>query len=271
MADQDTAQNDGTAAVASANATDAASTAGQNPTQPADAGVDTGSAEDKGKSAQSDAGDGADSDGAGRARPGRAQRTISELTSKIRELETALDQQGQLSTQLQKTPVDASQVNLPDYSQMTEITPDQIKKDIITAASQIVDLKMQTTANVLETKMGLKQAAEKSAQAIEATLKKYPVLNPESEDYDGELDKEISDSYAEILQKDPSYSFSKFIKPMERFLESQSKSSESTGSSETSSRGTSANRASGQSRSLKQFSPEMSTGEMEAWFASKRK
>lgn len=271
MADQDTAQKDSTATVAPANATDAASLAGQNPEQPADAGVDTGSAEGKGKSAASDEQDGADSAGAGRARPGRAQRTISELTSKIKELESALDEQGNLSTQLQKTPIDSSQVNLPDYSQMTEITPDQIKKDIITAASQIVDLKMQTTANALETKLTLKQAAEKSAQAIEATLKKYPVLNPESEDYDQGLDKEISDSYAEILQKDPGYSFAKFIKPMERFLESQSKSSESTASSETSSRGTSANRSSGQSRSLKQFSPEMTTAEMEAWFASKRK
>lgn len=270
MADQDTAQNNGTATVASANATDASSLAGQQPTQPTNAqGVDNGSVEDKGNSAASDGRDGADGAGDGRQRPGRAERTISQLTSRIRELESALDTQGNLSVQLQRTPVDGSQVNLPDYSQMTEITPEQIKKDIITAASQIVDLKMQTTANVLETKMSLKQASEKSAQAIENALTKYPVLNPDSEDYDQSLDKELSDSYAAILQKDPSYSFSKFIKPMERFLQDQSKSSESTTTTGPSSRGTSANRSGGGSRTQKPFD-QMTTTEMEAWFASKR-
>lgn len=266
MAEPTTAQNVSPAANATDTATVTNPNAGSESTQPTNAAqVDSSSVEDKGNSAVSDEQNGAESADGVRQRPGRAERRISELTSKVSELTQKLEQTSQLSTKLQASPVDPSQVNLPDYSQMAEITPDQIKKDIITAASQIVDLKMQTTANALEEKLSWRQATEKSAQAIDSALKKYPVLNPESETYDQTLDQEISASYTEILQKDPSYSFDKFIKPMERFLESSNTTADANDSGSSSNRGTSANRSGAQSRATKQFADLQTADEMETW------
>lgn len=268
MADLDTAIKGDSAVTASPDASEASSKAGSESSQPIKTEVGTETVEDKGNSAASDGQDGADSEDGVRQRPGRAERKIGELTKQIKEMETQLAQKDSLATKLTATPVDASQVNLPDYSQMSEVTPDQLKKDIINAASQIVDLKMQTTANVLEQKLTQKDASEKSALAIESAINKYPVLNPNDEDnYDGDLDKEISDAYAEVLKKDPTYPFSKFIKPMERFLESNTTSKDTT--TKESNRGRSANRAGAQSRGQKPFD-EMNTTEMEAWFAAKR-
>lgn len=267
MADQTTAQKDSPAAVAADTATATTPNAGSESTQPTNAGkkIEASSVEGKDNSAASDGQDGAEGADGVRQRPGRAERRISELTTKVNELTQKLEQTDQLATRLQATPVDGSQVNLPDYSQMTEITPDQIKKDIITAASQIVDLKMQTTASALEEKLSWRQATEKSAQAIEAALKKYPVLNPDSETYDQTLDQEISNSYTEILQKDPGYSFDKFIKPMERFLDSSNTTPEGNDSGSSSNRGTSANRAGAQSRQTKRFEDLQTSDEMETW------
>ena len=149
MPDQDTAKNGSSATVATSDANVAASNAGSDSTQPANgAVVDSASAEDKDNSAASDGQDGADGADGVRQRPGRAERTIKQLSAQIKELQAQFEQQNSLQQQLQNTSVDTSKVTLPDYSQMTEITPDQLKTDIINAASQIVDIKMQTTANV---------------------------------------------------------------------------------------------------------------------------
>lgn len=268
MAEQ--TQNSSAPAAASDTSAEDANKGGQPSTQPASDSqkVDTGKAEDnKGNSAASDGQDGAESDDGGRQRPSRAERRISELTAQVKKLQEENQTKSSLTDQLQKTPIDS--VQLPDYSQMTEITPDQLKKDIINAASQIVDLKMTTTANVLEKNLSNREASEKSARAIEATINKYSVLNPNSDDYDADLDHEITDAYAEVVKTDPGYTFDKFIKPFTRVLDSMSTE---TTSGSSSNRGTSANRGNTASsrKSAATFDPNWDTEKMEQWFASRR-
>jgi hypothetical protein len=217
---------------------------------------------DGGKSTASDESSGAVGDGE-RARPGRAERRISELTKTIKDLE------GQLAeVNLQSGPVDSSKIDLPDYSKMTEVTPDQLKSDIIKAAEQIVDQKMQSAGKDLTNNLTQQQAMAKSSQAIEATITKYSVLNPDSEDYDSGLDDEITTAYADILKKDPTYSFSQFIKPFTRILESSDTTSKDT--SKTESRSRAANRASAPVKRSNEFPEGGTADEMEKWFASQR-
>lgn len=267
-----TTQKTATAGGATATSTDAASKAGSNQSPPTDAvKVEDQQVEDKGNTAASDGQDGADSDGKVRQRPPRAERRISELTSKIKDLESELATRNNMSERLQQTPVTG--VQLPDYSQMDQITPDQLRSDIINAASQIVDLKMQSASNVLEQKLNVQTAAEKAAREIERAEQKYPVLNPSSEDYDEDLVHDITESYSEIFAKDPTYSFTKFIAPLSRMLEVESnkpgvKTAEAT---ESSSRGRQSNRPTAQTRSANDFPVNGTSAEMEAWFAQNRR
>ena len=249
------------------------SNAGSESQQPTNAArVDTSSVEDKGKSAASDEQDGADSGDGVRQRPGRQERRINELTQKIKELEATRTKSSQLQEQLQRTPI--GDVTVPDFTNRDNITYEDYKKDVITAASQIVDLKLQTTANVLESKIITQNAAEKAAREIETAQNRYSVLNPDSEDYDEDLVHDITENYGSIFAKDPSFSFAEYLKPMSRFLQSESntKGSNKTATESESNKGTAANRA-GATSSRKgsgNFDPNWSTERMEEWFASKR-
>ena len=251
-----------------ASSSDAAvSNAGSDSLQTVEPTVDKAIAE--GKSASSDDDSGAAGDG--ERRPGRAERRISELSSKIKELETQLGEQNQLATSLNKAAVDPTSIKFPDYSQMSEITPDQLKADIIKTAEQIVDLKMTAAGTALEQRLTTGQAVEKSATAIEAAINKYPALNPNSDDYDKDLDVEITDAYAAVLQRDPSYSFTKFIKPFERILEPSDTTDAKASTSKTEpTRGRSANRSTTPVRRSNEFPETGTAADMEKWFAQNR-
>jgi len=229
--------------------------------------VDTGSVE--GKSTASEEAGGAASDG-DRQRPGRAERRISELSSKIKELESKLGEQNRIADTLNKTTVNPSDVNFPDYSGVEQITPEILKRDILNTAEQLVNLKMTAAGTELERRLTQTQAVEKSAQAIENSIKKYPKLNPDSDEYDHSLDVEITEAYADVVARDPSYSFTKFIKPFERILETSdttSKDASTTGSS----RGRAANRPSAPTRrTANEFPVNGTTADMEKWFANNR-
>ena len=272
MADSETTQNTTTAGGASDSSSDVSSNAGAEALQPTNSvEVGNGNVEDNGNSEQSDAANGADSSDGARQRPSRAERRISELTKTIKDLEKQLQQPNQLYNELTKSPVNNSSVQLPDYSNLTEITPDQIRQDIISAASQIVDLKMQTTAQVLESNLTRTQAYEKRALEIEKAEAKYSALNPNSEDYDEDLVHEITDSYSEIFAKDPTVSFTKFIQPLTRLLDSASNTKpKGANNPEVSSKGKSAIKPTATpTKSQKPFE-QMTASEMEQYFASKR-
>jgi len=271
MADSETTQNTTTAGGATDSSSDVSSNAGAEALQPTNANVDNGIVEAKGNSDSSDESNGAEGSDGVRQRPSRAERRISELTTRIKELEGALQQPSTLTQELSNNQVSPSSVQLPDYSQMSEITPDQIKQDIINAASQIVDLKMQTTAKVLESNFTRQQSADKRAVEIEKAEQKYSVLNPNSEDYDEDLVHDITESYGDVYAKDPTYSFTKFLQPLTRVLDSMSNTTgKPSNNQEVSSKGKAANKpTSSPAKSQKPFES-MTSKEMEQYFASKR-
>lgn len=256
-------------AASSSNA--AVSNAGSDSLQtPNTATVDSGNGE--GKSSSSDGSDGASGDG-DRQRPGRSERRISELASKNKELEDKLVARDQLLQKLTGTPVDESKINFPDYSGVTEVTPDQLKKDILATATQLVDARMNLVGETLLDRVEQRDVSARSENAIRSTIEKYSVLNPESEDYDHDLDVELSTAYAEARSKNPSYSFTTFIKPMERLLEQSSTTDgKSASTTESSSRGRSANRSRNvaTSRSSNEFPANGTAAEMEKWFDQNR-
>lgn len=262
-----TAPASGAAATSDAAVSNAGS---DSPQTPNTATVDSGKGEDK--SGSSDGGDGSSGDG-DRQRPGRSERRISELSSKNKELEDKLVARDELLEKLTKTPVDQNSIKFPDYSGVTEVTPYQLKKDILDTATQLVDARMNLVGNTLLDRVDQRDVSARSENAIRSTIEKYSVLNPESDDYDHDLDVELSTAYAEARSKNPSYSFTTFIKPMERLLEQSSttddKSASTTGSS---SRGKSAQRSrnAATSRSSNEFDASWSAERMEKWFADNR-
>ena len=243
------------------------SNAGSDSQQTSNSGVvDTGS--DAGKSTASDDAGGAGSDGE-RQRPGRAERRISELTKREKELQTELEQKNTLLERLSKTPVDQSNIKFPDYSGVEQITPDQLKKDILDTANQLVDARMNLLGSALLDRVDQRDTSAKSEDAIRSTIAKYDVINPDSENYDREQDLEVASAYAEARKGNPSYSFTTFIKPYER-LWNQSSTTEKSTSTTESNRGRSAARPTATRRSANEFPADGTAADMEKWFAQNR-
>jgi hypothetical protein len=262
-------QNNGSAtATAPASSEGAASNVASDSSQTANSTVDTSNAE--GKSNASDGSAGAAGEGDGQ-RPGRAERKISELTKREKELQSELEQKNTLLERLSKTPIDANNIKFPDYSQVEQVTPELLKKDILDTANQLVDARMDLLGSALLDRVDQKEVSTKSEEAIRSTISKYSVLNPDSEDYDHDLDVDISTSYAEARKGNPSYSFTSFIKPYERLLETSSTTEKSTSKTESSSRGRSANRSrTVPTRSSNEFPEGGTAAQMEEWFAQNR-
>jgi hypothetical protein len=224
----------------------------------------------EGNSDSSDGKNGAPSDG-DRQRPGRAERRISELSKRNKEVETELEQKNSLLERLSKTPVDSNSIQFPDYSGVDQVTPEQLKKDILSTANQLVDARMNLLGSALLDRVDQKETSTKSEEAIRNTIDKFSTLNPESDDYDRDLDVELSTAYAEARSKNPSYSFTTFIKPFERLLEQSSTTEKSASKTGSSSRSRAANRnRSTPLRSSNEFPSNGTTAEMETWFANNR-
>ena len=254
---------------APASSDGAVSNAGSDSLQTANtATVDSGNA--GGKSAASDDAGGAAGDG-DRQRPGRSERRISELAKQNKELEAKLEEQQTTLQKLMANPVDPSSIKFPDYSGVSEVTPDQLKKDILETATQLVDARMNIVGQTLLDRVDQRDVSSKSEGAIRTTIEKYSVLNPESDDYDHDLDTELSTAYAEARAKNPSYSFTTFIKPFERLLEQSSTTSNDASKTESSSRGRTAQRnRSTPTRTANEFNPNWDSATMEKWFANNR-
>lgn len=268
MADSETITKPAPASGAAPSSDAADSNAGSDSPKTPDPIVDKGNGE--GKPAASDDASGAAGDGE-RQRPGRAERRISELTKREKELQTQLEEKNTLLERLSKAPVDQSKIKFPDYSGVEQITPDQLKKDILDTANQLVDARMNLLGSALLDRVDAKETSSKSEEAIRSTITKFSVLNPTSDDYDEDLDKELSTAYGEARSKNPSYSFTTFIKPFERLLE-QSSTTDSKGSASTteSSRGRSAARPTATRRAANEFPANGTAAEMEKWFAQNR-
>lgn len=221
------------------------------------------------KSSQSDAGVGGDGDDGDRGREGRAERTIKSLKARIKELETQQGGEDNLTQKLLSTKVDPSKVQLPDYSQMDVVTPQQLQNDIIKAAEQIVDAKMGVLASSLETKITRKESAGSALQEIDAAKKKWKVLDDsDEENYNEELDKSIGNGYYEIFKQNPSYSFADYIKGFEPVLRAAEANASNGAGNGNGNRGTAANRPSTGSRRGQKRIEDMSLDEMENYIHS---
>ena len=269
MADQQTQTQGTPASSADSSSSSATSNAVSDSLQTSNGSQIEGTS-NVGNSDSSDGSNGAAGDG-DRQRPGRAERRISELTKRNKEVEAQLEEKNSLLERLSKTPVDPNSIQFPDYSGVEQVTPEQLKKDILSTANQLVDSRMNLLGSALLDRVDQKEITTQSSEAIKNTISKYSALNPESEDYDQELDNELSTAYAEARSKNPSYSFTTFIKPFERLLEQSSTTEKSASTTESSSRGRAANRnRTVPSRTTNEFPTNGTAQEMEAWFANNR-
>lgn len=230
-------------------------------------GVDAASAEGNRNSGLSDGGDGGDGDNGGRGRPGRAERRIGELTARIKELEADAAKRDDLTQKLQATRVSPSQVQLPDYSQMQEVTPQQIQTDILKAAEQLVDIKMGALASTLDEKVTRKDAAASALREIAEAKKQYRVLDETDEEhYNQELDEAIGNGYFEIFKANPKYSYSEYIKSFKPVLDAANTiASDGTARGVGTNRGTSATRPTASSRRSAKSPDDMGLDELEAY------
>ena len=81
----------------------------------------------------------------------------------------------------------------------------------------------------------------------------------------------MTESYGDVYAKDPTYSFTKFLQPLTRVLDSMSNTNpQGATNSESTSKGKSANRPNATVKIQKSFN-EMDTKEMESWFAMNRR
>lgn len=219
MADQDEGtQNSGSAvATASDSSTDTSQTTGSDSTQSAKvAQVDAGNAgneNDEGNSGSSDESNGSSEDSSGkkeRSRPSPAQRRISELNklAKASQQRNAdLEEENKLLKDKLQDPLKAADIKLPDYSQQENVTPEQLKQDIVNAADQIVKLRMQQYIPENNREMTNRQYRERAFEDIERASKNHPELDPDSEQFDPKLDKFLAQTYERVFKADPSYRF----------------------------------------------------------------
>lgn len=248
----------------SASSADEVSNAGSTTTQPTDATkVDNGSVEVNGNSGSSDGSDGADSVDSGRQRSGKAERRISELTARIKELEAAklkdTDAVAQYLTQAQSNP------NLPDYTGVEEVYPSQIAKDVFSAVSKELDAKIAGTTGILQNRIAFTNAVQRNIIEAEQARNQYPVLNEANPDaYDPDLAKEIDDGFIEIFDVNPNYSYANHVKKFRSVLGRAKTNSGTTGETPQ------AVRQQAQAKRSTEFSKDMSLEEMKQWFASRR-
>lgn len=217
MADQDEGtQNSGSAvATVPEPSTGTSQSTGSNSTQVDDtAQVDAGDSTAGGKTGSSDEGNGTSSKEGERARPSRAERRISEL-SKLADASQKRnanleEENSRLRDQLED-PIKAADVRLPDYSQQDNVTPDQLKQDIVSAADQIVKLRMEQYIPANNQEMTVRQYREKAYEDIKSATRKHVELDPDSEQYEPELDKFLAATYDKVFRADPSYRFRELV------------------------------------------------------------
>lgn len=273
MSELQSAQNTAAAGSASGTATGASSQAGSESTVVNGAASVEAVTGASGNSGSSDGANGATGDG-DRGRPSRAERRIDELTAKIRELESESAKRDSLIKQLTETPLDLSKVKLPDYSQMDQVTDEQIRKDVATAADQIATMRTSQAIEAFENRLTRKESAGKALSEIDAMKAKYDVLNPAKEGaYNENLERFLGDSFYKVFQQDPSYSFREHVENYFDAVgvpETKTSSDESTAASDArSSKGSTAIRGgTGSVRATKDIN-DMTSDELEAYIKSK--
>jgi hypothetical protein len=188
------------AAARAAVSSDTANNAGSESKQ-ATTGVES---QVDGKSGSSDETNGTAKDRE-RSRPSRAERRINQFSAKLKQAESSDADSKRLNDML-TDPISADMVRLPDYSKQDEVSPEQLKTDIINAADQIVKLRMQQILPENNRSLNQRQLNDRVLQDIDEA-RKLPELNPDDESYDADLEEFLAETFERVYKGDPTYRF----------------------------------------------------------------
>jgi hypothetical protein len=177
--------------------------------------VEGGESGQEGKTGSSDEGNGSSSKEGERSRPSRAERRISELDKQAKDYKKhAEDVEAENSKlrEMLKDPLKSADIKLPDYSQQDNVTPDQLKQDIVNAADQIVKMRMEQYIPQNNKDMTVRQYRDRAYEDMQSAIKSHPELDPNDEEhFDPKLDKFVAGTYKRTFEADPSYRFKDFV------------------------------------------------------------
>lgn len=273
MADTNEGTQNGGAGAADESSSNSSSSTNQGTqsNQPANAGtsVDGTGAEGNRNSDGSDGQNGGDGDDGGRGRASRADRRFSDLTTKIKDLERDGQGKDDMIRQLQAAKVDPSKLKMPELAPGTELTNEQWQKDVVSAAEQLVDVKVGALAEAMTNSLSRRDGAGTAVREIEAAKSKWKVLDPTNDEhYNPEMDEAIGNSYFEVFKANPSYSFAAHLKAFEPALKAAETASDGTTSDNRNSRGQFANRSNAASRRNQKAPEDMNLDELETYIHS---
>ncbi len=215
MSDQQETQTSGAVATASDSSPEEKQTTGSTSTQPVQTTqVDDGETGEN-NSGSSDEGDGTQRKEGERSRPSRAERRISELNKTAAEYKKQAEDVEEENARLRemlKDPIKSAEVKLPDYSKQENVTPDQLKQDIVNAADQIVKLRMEQYIPASNKEMTIRQYRERAYEEMQTAMQSHPELDENSEQHDESLDKFISHTFDKVFKTDPTYRFKDLVK-----------------------------------------------------------
>jgi len=153
----------------------------------------------------------------------RAQKRFRELTQENKTLRGEVQKRQQVNDTLQSlgyTPGQADKISPDiDLSEVSEITEDQYKTDIAKQARYVVQQEMSKRDQL----SSFQTRRENFHTDIEAIEKEYAVLNPDSENYNRELDETIGDYYEVMAARNPNIRLKDIAK---KFVEVSRKSAE---------------------------------------------
>lgn len=177
--------------------------AGSQASQSVDAGTQVGN------SGTSDESDGAAQGGEDtRQRPNRAERRIGalhgELADSLSRAQELADENARLKAMLEQPLGD--RVKMPDYSNVDQVTPEQLKQDIINTADQIVKIRLEEGLRQNAQVLTQRESNNRVIGDIDAVIKDHPELDPSNEErYDENLEKYLVGSFQRAYKGDNTY------------------------------------------------------------------
>jgi hypothetical protein len=170
----------------------------------------------EGNPGSSDESNGSPRDEGERSRPSRAERRISEVNkvaATYKKHAEDVEEENKRLREMLKDPIKAAEVKLPDYSKQENVTPDQLKQDIVNAADQIVKLRMEQYIPANNKEMTIRQYSERAYEDMQEALRSHPELDSNNDEtYDPELDTFVANTFERVFKSDPTYRFKDLIK-----------------------------------------------------------
>lgn len=113
-------------------------------------------------------------------KPSRAERRIRQLSEKVKQQEQSN----------QFVPSQGQSPQFPNYSPDEEITPERLQSDVVQTAQAIADL-------TVSQRLSQDRAVNNFERDQEILPTKYDILNPDSDNYNEEVEKAIAEEFQE--------------------------------------------------------------------------